>query len=637
MGAEGRRKAVLSTGQRVAGYRENLPKHIRRRSPHLWGIDSNGDAVDWRLYPGCCCGPRLGSRRPISKFAADEPDAAVHIRPMFAANDPFDAAKSTHLFIVKMAAKVASKQGKVGKKFYDIFRPDQVHGDVFHEAVCQGVYDADYLPQYNNPANDGKLIQPTYKSHFYDPDTGKNWLGDTDPTALTMGHKLCLDSLYAYHRGDMRAAGYALGLSLHYLTDLGQPMHAANFTWLGPPMGWHSKFEEEIVLRHQSDHVFDNDPYQPYQPYLGTFPDDYFIELAKRAKKMFQDYNLQKEDDQNAIRVTPQILRQVITFASQYMVAWMERADSTFQPYWHFWSDNGAPTGRTIAGPAGVTTVSGRPCAFVRSSDGHLWANWWDGAKGQWSDHGTPSGATVAGPVGAVTSVLKTHAFVQGSDGHLWANRSLDGGATWGWIDHGTPSGATVAGPVGAVTGGLNTHAFVQGSDGHLWANLSSNDGATWGWSDQGTLPGGAAIAGPVGVCADPRVGNVAYVRSSNGHLWLIQWDGGAKQWRWIDHGGLVTGPVGVVTGSPTSDDYVYVHSDGHLWCRALGPGIADGARWIDHGTPPRATVTGPVGAVTSGPTTSSSSCKVAMAAYGSAIGSGRGGTVLARHLLLQG
>src|SRR5262249_15788483 len=164
---------------------------------------------------------------------------------------------------------LASKQGVIGKKFYDIFQPDKAHGDVFHDAVCQGVYDADYLAEYNNPKNDGRLIVPTWKSHFYDPDTGKNWEGDTDPTALPMGRKLFNDSVIAYHNGNKQDAGYKLGLSLHYLTDVGQPMHAANFTAIDLPLGWHARFEEEIVLPHQSEFIPDS-AYTPSN--LGTFP-----------------------------------------------------------------------------------------------------------------------------------------------------------------------------------------------------------------------------------------------------------------------------------------------------------------------------------------------------------------------------
>jgi hypothetical protein len=570
----------------------------------LWGIDSNGDAIDWRLYPGCCCGPRLGSHRLKPKFAADEPvDAAGHVRPMFAANDPFDEAKSTHLFIVKMAARLAAKQGPIGKKFYDIFQPDQVRGDVFHDAVCQGVYDADYLAPYND--SDTEVVWK-WKSHFYDPDTGKNYRGETDPTALTRGRKLFQESVAVYHKGDKRGAGYALGLSLHYLTDLGQPMHAANYTNADLPVGWHSKFEEEIVLHHQSDFTFD-DPYSPSN--FGVFPDNYFIELAKLAKKNFQDYNLKIENTQNAIRVTAPILRQAITIASQYMVAWMRLADPAFQQDWHWWD-----LGGIIDAPVGVTTIGGKPNIFVRDINGVLWRNSLDGASGQWFNHGTPTGATVASPVGAVASFPFAHVFVRGSNGHLWANWSSDGGLGWQWSDlggnfagpigaaivAGQPSafvwnsegvvwrhsgfGATgqwfyhdspshrdviVASPVGVVATGQTGHAFVLGSDGNLWVNYSADGGAHWGWSNQGKPSG--KIAGSVGATIF-QGRQYAFVLTTDGHVWANWWDGGA--WHWSDFGsplgGTAVAPVGVVDSGAQA--HVFVKgSDDSLWVKPMG------------------------------------------------------------------
>ena len=47
---------------------------------------------------------------------------------------------------------------------------------------------------------------------------------------------------YDLSREPMRTAttrrGLYLGLSLHYLTDLTQPMHTANFTWLDLLVWW---------------------------------------------------------------------------------------------------------------------------------------------------------------------------------------------------------------------------------------------------------------------------------------------------------------------------------------------------------------------------------------------------------------
>lgn len=48
-------------------------------------------------------------------------------------------------------------------------------------------------------------------------------------------------------------AGYWLGLSLHYLTDLTRPMHAGNFTYLDSYfIGYHTGFES-YALEVQAD------------------------------------------------------------------------------------------------------------------------------------------------------------------------------------------------------------------------------------------------------------------------------------------------------------------------------------------------------------------------------------------------
>jgi hypothetical protein len=100
---------------------------------------------------------------------------------------------------------------------------------------------------------------------------------------------------------------------------------------------------------------------------------------------------------------------------------------------WH-WADQGTPSGVSVSGPVGVLTVmdtpasAQRPYAFVRGSDGHLWVNWWDGSTWHWADQGTPSGVSVSGPVGVLTvmdtpaSAQRPYAFVQSSDGYLWVN-----------------------------------------------------------------------------------------------------------------------------------------------------------------------------------------------------------------------
>jgi hypothetical protein len=116
---------------------------------------------------------------------------------------------------------------------------DAMDNGEFWRGVTTGLKDADnYDPRYS-----GIL----FSSHFYDPDTGRNYLGFPFGTALTEAERRFREaaSLALNSGGATYDAGFALGLALHYLTDLTQPMHAANFIQYrnGPFDTRHSQFE----------------------------------------------------------------------------------------------------------------------------------------------------------------------------------------------------------------------------------------------------------------------------------------------------------------------------------------------------------------------------------------------------------
>lgn len=51
----------------------------------------------------------------------------------------------------------------------------------------------------------------TFAGHFYDPDSGKNWLGQTSPTARTRAESYFKSAVDAYHSGDVQLAMSNLG------------------------------------------------------------------------------------------------------------------------------------------------------------------------------------------------------------------------------------------------------------------------------------------------------------------------------------------------------------------------------------------------------------------------------------------
>jgi hypothetical protein len=151
-------------------------------------------------------------------------------------------------------------------------------------------------------APDGPLIGPysgvVYSSHFYDPDSGRNFiglgslgfpsagfLGFFGMNAKTQGQKY-MDA--AVHCGRLVATklsntsqtvnataaeffncGFLLGVSLHYETDLVQPMHAANFGNLfGGGVFWLLSLWD---YRHQDYEVMVDD--LVVQGYLDDTPD----------------------------------------------------------------------------------------------------------------------------------------------------------------------------------------------------------------------------------------------------------------------------------------------------------------------------------------------------------------------------
>jgi phospholipase C len=239
----------------------------------------------------------------------------------------FSERGNTHLWIVNRAAELLRDEGAAGGLVYELVKPSQYPqtlqypqtdrrngenpalpvvstdgaysaretprnssdfasgeiGDAFHDSLCQGIYDADHKAPYNDPMLPSGLC-PIWKSHFYDPDTQTNWLGQKTPTAVTRATSYYELAREAYCLGHARMAGYALGLALHYMGDLTQPMHAANFTWLSSrPCGYHTAFEEYAGTMLQYIQL----P-QRFQPLaLGVMPQGYLKAVARRTKDTY--------------------------------------------------------------------------------------------------------------------------------------------------------------------------------------------------------------------------------------------------------------------------------------------------------------------------------------------------------------
>jgi hypothetical protein len=265
---------------------------------------------------------------------------------------------------------------------------------------------------------------------------------------------------------------------------------------------------------------------------------------------------------------------------------------------WH-WADQGVPPGSTVADSPGVVTYSQagsqRIYAFVRDSNSHLDLNYWNGSAWQWTDQGLPPGTTVADAPGAVTYLQagqqRTYAFVRTSNGHLSVN--YYDGIAWHWADQGVPPGTVVTDVPAVITylqaGLQRIYVFVKGANGHL--NVNYFDGFTWHWADQG-VPPGTNVADVPGVITYVQAGVqrlYAFVRCTNGHLGVNYYDGSA--WHWADQGvppgtTMIDAP-GVFTYLDAAKQRIYCFVRGANY--HLNVNYWDGAawRWADQGVPP--------------------------------------------------
>lgn len=324
---------------------------------NAWGIDMSGTAVC--LAPG---GAQVGARWVP---AQGEEQWAPEQRKRWDSTDKYDQTKSTHLWIVSRAAELARSDPNYGQAVFDLVKPGSAPtpgASDFHDALAQGLWDADEADPYRNSdispaeaalilakvagipelnvdfgsAGSGLSITATYKSHFYDPDTGLNWLNEDDPTAYTQAPYFFRMAVDQYKAGNLRAAGYNLGLSLHYLTDMTQPMHASNFTNLDFPLKYHAAYEGLAIEVMNDIHV--RLTYTPST--LGWDPHAYVKAAAQQSKprsarivtkankaaylSSVVNYFHSWKDD-----VKPEIvggLLDAVTITAQYLVIWMEAA-----------------------------------------------------------------------------------------------------------------------------------------------------------------------------------------------------------------------------------------------------------------------------------------------------------------------
>ncbi len=157
-----------------------------------------------------------------------------HRRPQrWSAECMLDHHGSTHLFISQKAVESLSADplyvdiNKVFTKFMPLW--------------AAGLFDSDHLNPYYDCGS--------YASHFYDPDTHLSYCGDEGLTAFTETVYFYNAALQFWGQGKYNECFYALGVSMHFLTDLTQPMHTNNFTQKSSPFLFHASFENLVMAK----------------------------------------------------------------------------------------------------------------------------------------------------------------------------------------------------------------------------------------------------------------------------------------------------------------------------------------------------------------------------------------------------
>ena len=131
----------------------------------------------------------------------------------------------------------------------------------------------------------------TFKGHFYDPDTGANWLNETSPTAQTRLIYWYNQAVSKYKAGETTTGMSYLGRALHYAADLSTPHHAANKTAVN---SYHKEYEQ-WAQEHQTSYVATSASSSTYTWAKNTSVGDMGHNFAVNAKSLINDANSMSE------------------------------------------------------------------------------------------------------------------------------------------------------------------------------------------------------------------------------------------------------------------------------------------------------------------------------------------------------
>lgn len=225
-----------------------------------------------------------------------------------------------HLNLVISAFQVLKRLRSVFPEVHQVLELFEV--DAFFAGMKQGLIDADVKWEYMGNG-------PFFATHFYDPDSDTGLFGSRTDNALTEALRyarissakvraLAGQSL-ATSRAPFYDAGYHLGLALHYVTDLSQPMHAANFANILPTLNVfdfrHQGFENYAEVMVKTFLVGAPEPTAADLQYDGLR--EVLVAGARLSKEVFSKH------------VVPELSKKVIGSPSGplFITTWGEEAD----------------------------------------------------------------------------------------------------------------------------------------------------------------------------------------------------------------------------------------------------------------------------------------------------------------------
>ncbi|HEU5418476.1 MAG TPA: tectonin domain-containing protein [Streptosporangiaceae bacterium] len=538
----------------------------------VWAIDTDGYPL--RLVRG-------------SLEGIPEPGPVL---PGWDAEDVYNDLRSTHLWIVNQAIWRAGEDGgPVGAWLRKLLQPGRGEiGEPMHDMMCKGIFDADFVAPFNNPVQVAGLFPiqiPSYCSHFYDPTTGHNWFGLSEPTALSWGSSFFGDSVRAFLDGRLdgrSGAGYKLGLALHYMTDVTQPMHAHNYTYLSSfRWGLHTDYEG-YIMGYQHNPAFKPEVHEI--PHLGGGPEGYIKAAAEFSRPYLDkllirgaDYAYFSEAYAAPARATaPALLGNAIAATAGFLLAW---ANQVYRRPAE-WEDMGQPApGVNATLGLGATVYDGRPYLWVAGSDGNLWNRWSTGNSWLWTNHEGLSDATISAGIGASTSVNGPAVFMIDSVGQVLARWWKPDVLQWEWANLGAPPGPDpqITSSAVAATRDSDHGVYVRTAGGALYKNQVPV--SRWEYV---APPEGMPVAEVLGAAFLNGQRCVA-VTTDDGQAWLfIERNGPDGTWLSIGapDGLRVTRGLGVDTRLGFA-----LCSDGLVWMYSWDE--TGGTNWIRFGQPP--------------------------------------------------